>query len=401
MKRTVGATALLVLGSVGLAGCGTQLSAQDIVQHMRDTAAKTDNAHLVMTLSGAVDGAAANATLGGTQMSDFKGNVKVELWFSKPNLIKAQILESSKPELVGAQVLNDGTNLWAYEPKSKIAYKVDTTGLKELAGKANIPANLQDLLANPSVTTAVDQLLTLTDATLVGNEKVGAYQTYHLDLAPKAGSPAASVLPDAKGSVWVDQDSWVPVKATFTAKQGNGHMEMTLLDLKTALPAGTFQFTMPSAGGKTVDLTGLTPHATTLAAAQTAATAGGYSLLVPSYLPSGATLVQVMASKGIMGNGASVIQNYSGGTVAPTFWVSQINGTEQFGALGGAHAEMPKDGQAVTVRGVQGTFASHSEKDSTGTTAILWWKEAGTKLTVAIGGQASQAELLKIAAGLK
>ena len=401
MKRIIGTTAALVLASTALAGCGAQLSAPEIVQHMRDTAAKTTSAHVVMTLGGAVNGQAANAMLGGTQVSDFKGDVTVELWVSKPNLVKAQILQASKPELVGAQILNDGTNFWAYEPQSKIAYKVDTTGLKELAGKANIPANLQDLLANPDVTAAVDQVLALTDATLVGNEKVGAYQTYRLDLAPKAGSPAASVLPDAKGTIWVDQESWVPVKATFAAKQGNGQMELTTLDLKPTLPANLFQFTMPAGGGKTVDLTGLTPHATTLADAQTAATAGGYSVLTPTYLPTGSTLVQVMASKGIMGQGASVIQNYSGGTTAPNFWVSQINGTEQFGKLGGAPAELPQDGQAVTVRGVQGTFASHTEKDSTSAMSVLWWKEAGTKLTVAIGGQVSQAELLKIAAGLK
>jgi outer membrane lipoprotein-sorting protein len=387
--------ATLALTGLMLASCGTQPSAAEIVQKMQDTVAKTQSAHVVVSFSGGLNGDSANATLGGTTLKDMQGNAKIELWYGQPNLIKAKILEASEPKLVGAMVVHDGSYIWAWDPNSKMAYKIDSQGLRDLAGQANIPANLQDLLADPNVEKGLDQLLGLTDYKLGPNEKVGAYQTYRLDFVPKAGSPVASVLPDAKGTLWVDQDTWLPVKATVDAKQGKGQMEVSVLDLKTPLDKTTFQFVMPEQGGKTVDLSGLTPRTMTLAEARTTAQTSGYRLLEPTYLPAGSTLVQVMASKGIMGNGASAVQTYS--SPAGTLWVSQINGKEMFG-----HSQkLPDGGQSVTVRGVQGTFASQSEKDSTTTSSVLWWHEPGTGLTVALGGPFSQAELLKIAEGLK
>ena len=134
----------------------------------------------------------------------------------------------------------------------------------------------------------------------------------------------------------------------------------------------------------------------TIAEARQSAQASGYKLLEPSYVPAGATLVQVMASKGVMGAGATVVMNYSGGADAPTFWISEMNGQ---GPLGKAAAP-DAGGQTVTVRGVQGRLVTHSEKSGPATTT-LWWKEQGTNLTVAIGGQIGQANLLKVAEGLK
>lgn len=396
MKRFWMLAALLVLAATALAGCGTQITAAEIVQHMRDTAAQTTSAHLVLKVSGTMNGAATNAVLGGTHVADMQGDVALELWYQKPNLVKAEILSTSKSEYTGALVLHDGTNLWAYDPKSKIAYKLDTAALRDLAGKANIPGDLQELLANPDVETAIDRVLSLTDYTLGPEEKVGKYSTYRLDLKPKADSPVAGIVPDAKATVWVDKTTWVPVKVTASATQGSGQMEMTTLDLNTTLPATTFQFSLPQ-GGHVVDLSGMAPKSVTIAEARTTATLAGYHLLEPTYLPAGATLVQVMASRGVMGAGASTIMTYSGGSTAPAFWISQMNGPDRLGAQ-----NLPeKDGQAVTVRGGQGHFASQADKAGTGQTAVLWWKEKGSNLTVAIGGQAAQEELLKIAEGLK
>jgi outer membrane lipoprotein-sorting protein len=395
MKRFFLLGALLVTALFALAGCGSQMTAQQIVDHMRDTAAKTDSAHLVVSISGQVNGQSAAATFGTDKIQDMKGDITLEIWYQKPNMLRAQVLASSQAGLAGAMLVHDGQHLWAYEPKSKIAYKLDTAGLRDLAGKANIPANLQDMLANPNLEDAINQVLSLTDYTLAGSEKVNGYDTYRLELQPKAGSGAATVLPDFKATVWVDQATWAPVKITANASQGNGALNMTTLDLNKNVPADTFQFTLPQ-GGHVVDLTGMTPKAVTIAEARQSAQASGYKLLEPSYVPAGATLVQVMASKGVMGAGATVVMNYSGGGSAPTFWISEMNGQ---GPLGKAAAP-DSGGQAVTVRGVQGRLVTHSEQSGAATTT-LWWKEQGTNLTIAIGGQIGQAELLKVAEGLK
>jgi hypothetical protein len=275
-----------------------------------------------------------------------------------------------------------------------MAYKLDTSALRELAGKANIPADLQDMLANPDLESAIDRVLALTDYTVGPNEKVGAYDTYRLDLKPKADSPVAQVLAGASGTVWVDQKTWVPVKVSFDAKQGQGHLEMTTLELNPTLAADTFHFTLPQ-GGHVVDLSGMTPRSMTLSEARQTAQSAGFHILEPATLPDGATLVQVMASRGIAGNGASVIMNYS--AAGGPFWISELNGSNALGQDKYTNAE---GSQTVPVRGVEGHYAAHAENGGS-SMAVLWWKESGSHLTVAIGGQLDQATMLKIAAGLK
>src|SRR5437773_12034458 len=100
MKRTFMPVATLALTGLMLASCGTQPSETEIVQKMQDTVAKTQSAHVVVSFSGALNGDSANATLGGTKLKDMQGNAKIELWYSQPNLVKAQILEASEPKLV-------------------------------------------------------------------------------------------------------------------------------------------------------------------------------------------------------------------------------------------------------------------------------------------------------------
>ncbi len=400
MKQLLMLAALLIAGASLLAACGQQITGAEIVQHVRDTAANTTSAHFVVHVAGQVNGQAANSMLGGTHLTDMNGDVTLEVWYQKPNLLKAQILSTSQSKYTGAMIVHDGSYLWAYDPQSKIAYKLDTSALQSVAGQANIPADLQGMLANPDLPTAIDQVLALTDYTVGPNEKIGSYNTYRLDLKPKAGSAAAQLAPDAQATVWVDQASWVPVKITASASQGSGSLEMTTLELNPTLPADTFQFALPQ-GGHVVDLTGLTPRSMTLAEARQTAQAAGYTLLEPSYVPAGATLVQVMASRGLMGSGASTIMNYSGGSNAPTFWISELHGTAPLGKFGQSGPKLPDSGQTVTVRGVQGHYAANTAKDSNAPTAVLWWKELGSGLTIAIGGQLSQDEMLKIAAGLK
>src|SRR5579859_4012496 len=402
MKRLLLVPALCLLAATALAGCGTQLTAQDIVTHMQATAASTDSAHLVVTVAGQVNGQEANAMLGGTHIADVNGTITAELWYRKPNLLRVQVLSSSYPALVVAMLFHDGTHIWAYDPHTKIAYKMDTDALRQAAGKANIPANLQDMLANPDLENAINQLLALTDYTLAGPEKVGNYTTYRLDLLPKAGSPAAQVLPDARATLWVDQTTWVPVKATLTAKQGHGQMDMSTLELNKTLPDSTFQFSLPN-GGHVLDLTNTVPHTVNLVQARQIMQAGGYHLLEPAYVPAGATLVQVMGSRGLTGNSPQVTLNYSGGSSTPTFWISELSGSTDLkaaGTMSGAGDAQFGAGQAVTVRGVQGHYASHTEKTSGAEVGLLWWKDS-SGLTMAVSGQLSQAELLKIAESMK
>ena len=70
-------------------GLPTQMTAQQIVDHMRDTAAKTDSAHLVVSISGQVNGQAAAASFGTDELKDMKGDITLEISYQKPNMLRA------------------------------------------------------------------------------------------------------------------------------------------------------------------------------------------------------------------------------------------------------------------------------------------------------------------------
>ncbi|MFN2169285.1 MAG: LolA family protein, partial [Anaerolineae bacterium] len=92
---------LLVLGLV-LAGCGPQITAEEIVDKMRETLESTDDAHAIV---------AVDVSAQGIEMS-----AKAEVWEMSPNKFRAEVLESSQPDTEGMIMVSDGQQGWFYDP---------------------------------------------------------------------------------------------------------------------------------------------------------------------------------------------------------------------------------------------------------------------------------------------
>src|SRR5205823_5630757 len=98
MRKFLMAAALLVLGAGLLAGCGAQLTAPEIIQHLKDTAAQTQDVHMVvdLNLNMTGSGTAAKAGQAGGPASMLpnlpkSGQATIELWYKQPTLVRAEI----------------------------------------------------------------------------------------------------------------------------------------------------------------------------------------------------------------------------------------------------------------------------------------------------------------------
>src|ERR671933_883890 len=107
--RCIGVTMLV---SLALAGCGKgeTVTAQQIMDGLKQTREKTDNAHAVVEV-----------VTTGTQQD---GRFVVEAWIRKSSQTDAagkpivqshlKVLDASKAAMKGAELVNDGETLWLY-----------------------------------------------------------------------------------------------------------------------------------------------------------------------------------------------------------------------------------------------------------------------------------------------
>jgi hypothetical protein len=271
-------------------------------------------------------------------------------------------------------------------------------------------------MANTDADAMVDKVIAASDITLAGSEQVGGVDAYKLTATPKADAASLLGLPqqfqmqagvlikDLHATLWVEKDNWAPVKLTLEHPNlGSFTYAVSNLQLNKTIDPGTFVLQAP-AGSKTVDLDQKAedsqPKQTTLPAASDYATSQGWTLLQPSYLPTGATLVGVTQIQKMMGGG--VILTYS--SADTDFTITEANlgndtamATKMFEGLGNnfSGVQDPSATTSVTVRGVQAKAFSPK-----GWTSLIW-QEKGTGLWVAVRGKLTVDEAVKIAEGLK
>jgi outer membrane lipoprotein-sorting protein len=395
-----------------LAGCSGQVTAPEIIQHMKDTAAQTQDLHMVVDLQADMT-AAPQTGAHDSPLADLpkSGKATVELWYQKPNLLRAEIRSMEPGEYNGAFFINDGKALWAYDPAHKTAYKLDAGALQGAGQMVNLPTDVQALLSDPNLATVLDQALSFTDAKLEGNEKVGAFDTYKLTLTPKADTGLANAALGLKATMWVDQATWTIVKLDVTSAQGTGSYSAQTVDFNKGIAANTFTFSLPD-GAKGVDLTMFMPRTVTLEQARSGAAAQGFTLLTPTYLAGGATLTGVTA----LPLGRGYVLTYSGQGGVANFAVyeglnkgtalggmSKMGGLDPMEKLMNGEAGQGWDVSTVQVRGVEGKAFAHKAdgKGTAETGTFVTWQEKGSTLRIGLGGALALDEVLKIADSLK
>ena len=141
------------------------------------------------------------------------------------------------------------------------------------------------------------------------------------------------------------------------------------------------------------------PKSTTLPEAKAQASRDGWQLLEPQYVPSGATLIEVLqqpTAGGQAGNVSGVVLNYS----APSVDFSITEGKSKYEkGLGDAFSGIKDNGatKQVPLRDVTATAFSPAGANWT----ALIWQEKNNGIWVAIHGKLSVDEAVKIAESLK
>jgi outer membrane lipoprotein-sorting protein len=429
------------------AGAGQQLSAGDILQKMHDTMKSATSAQgtfdlnltinkdglktltqgLMGSMGGMMNGKGSTSTTPGgngaskvpsstATGSDWTANLPdsvsatINYWQKSPNKVRADVVTASYPEANGSSVIYDGQKVYALDAANKTVY-TGTPG----KNADKMPPQLKSMLANVDVQKIAASVISATNVTLVGNEQVAGVDAYKLDITVKPdvatilgipqayAMPAGVILKDFHATLDVDSARFVPLKFTLEHPQmGSFTYTASKLDLNKTIDDSTFVLQVP-AGYKTVDLdqaqAQVTPKQINLSQAEAAAKQDGWSLLEPTYLPTGATLVGVTQMQKAM-NGGFVL-SYSSPSADFTIMEAKSSMmnmlSKDFTGMNGPSGKAMGAGTTVTVRGVQARAFS---VPSSGWTALIW-QEKDSGIWVAIQGKFSQDEAVKIAEGLK
>jgi outer membrane lipoprotein-sorting protein len=339
--------------SLLLAGCGSQITAEEIVAKMQETVENTEDAHAVVSVD-------VNAQ--GIELS-----AKAEVWEKAPNKIRAEVIEASDAQFAGAIMVTDGQTAWAYEPLRNVV-TVGGDGEVEMPLPQEAITSLQE---------SIQELLDASEVELVGEEQVAGNAAYILTAIPKEGTTTEFFPGDGTATLWVDKNRWIILKATYEAGSfGQASMEVESFDLNTGLADDLFAFEIPD-GATVIDVEARTPQPLTLDEARAEA---AFGLAVPDYVPGGATLIEVFRV------GDSFVLRYDHSTQV-SFTI--VQGPELAGP--------PPLGQtdAITVRGQDATVIT----DAVGGNTFLYWTEED--VTISVAGHISLDDALLVAESIE
>lgn len=345
--------AVCLLLAAALAGCGNQITAEEIVARMQETVDNTDDAHAVVT---------ANIDAQGIQIS-----LTAEVWEKAPNLLRVEVLDASEARFVGNLMVSDGEQAWLYEPERN---RVQIGA----AGEVDMPLP-QEMLT--SLQEEIQGMLDASDVELVGEEGVAGREAYKLTVNPHEDTQQELFPGNGTATLWVDKEQWIILKATYQANAfGAGDMEVKSFELNPGVDDALFHFEVPD-GATVIDVEQQQPQPLTLDEATARAE---FPLLVPGYVPEGVTLVEIFRVAD------SFVLRYDHSTMI-SFAV--VQGPELAGPppLG--------ESQDTTVRGQTATVVT----DPAGGNTFLYWTEDGVTITVA--GHISLEDALQVAESLE
>jgi outer membrane lipoprotein-sorting protein len=367
-----------MLASLALASCGKgeTVTAQQIMDGLKQTRQNTDNAHAVVEV-----------VTTGTQQD---GRFVVEAWTRKSGRTDAvgkpvaqshlKVLEASKAEMKGTELVNNGETLWLYSPQQ---HRVITGKLQDLqqgrVGSQDPTAQMMRMQEQ------LQQLLDGSNVTIVSqHETIANMDAWEVKLTPKPETAQQMQMGSlVETRLWVAHQRYLPLKALINAGD-LGKLEATVrqIAIDKGVDAGQFTFTPPS-GVKVTDAAELAkqarPATTTL---QEARKSSSFPVLAPSSLPAGVTLQEVQ--KLSMG-GEAIIQNYGGSIEFSLVQTKGKGGFDEHGMPIGAKSK------PVTVRGQPGTLITGNGQDQ-GT--LLRWQEHGVNIIIAGTLTAEQAQVV-------
>lgn len=356
-KRWIIGLSVLVVLSSFLGGCRNRPTAEEIVAKMREVEASIEDAHAIVEL---------NAQVQGTDVE-----LVVEMWERRPNKFRAEVLEASEADLVGAVSVTDGQQVWVYDPRQNEVL-VGNVGELEMDDPLD-PRQVIEFMDE-----AIQWVLDTCDVKLLGEEDVGGAATYKLEFTPKEGEETPIPM-GGKATLWVEQDRWIALQARFDGGSfGEGWVRVRSFEFNIGIGAEQFHFEVPE-GVQVINVEDSQPQPLTLDEARAQAE---FTLLVPTYVPEGATLIEVLSVDD------AFVLRYDHAAVS--FTIMQ--------RLSSSEAEELPDGLVLVDIEVRGQEAVLITSEGLGK-SFLTWTEDGVEIVIA--GQISPEEILKVAESLQ
>jgi outer membrane lipoprotein-sorting protein len=317
--------ALLLAMSALLSACTAgqgALTGNDVVQKMREALKSNQTAQGTVELSAKLNkeglkSLAASMIPGGADivgkdrfdMLPDMASITLKVWKGLDNKGRVEVGNSTLPGVTGTTLVYDGKKVYAYIPAHNKVY------IKTPGDKSEMPGAFGGMWGAMTPEERGDKLVEASDIKLVGSEQVDGKDSYKLEVTPKAdaltilGVPtmfqmiAGNLIKDAKATVWVDKERWIPVKTTLEHPQVGTFTYTGNLELDKPVDEAQFVLQIP-AGAEVVDIDALhermQPKTMTLPEARAEVAKDGWKLLEPSYLPEKATLVEVTRLPGMM-----------------------------------------------------------------------------------------------------
>lgn len=430
---------LLVVLAVSISGCSAgaaqQVTAQNVIDKMRETAKTTQTSQgtvdilvninkqgiktLVqgmMPMMGGKNGKGGDQVGQGIDRLPDTASATLKVWRQSPDKGRIEVDKSSIPNTSGDVLIYDGQKVYGLDKAHNTVYMGTPDKMMQAKGGQMMP-----MMQSADVEKEIDKVLAAADIKMAGSEKVAGIDAYKLDVTPKANAAelldlpkqfqmqAGVLLKDGKATLWVDKTRWIPLK--FTVEHPNiGQLTYTASNVELNKPIDASQFVLQiPAGAKTVDLDvmhqNMQPKSMTIQQARDAATKDGWKLLEPTYLSDKATLVDVstmpnMGRMGKMGGSTVYMLNYSSPNTDFSVAQAQSEMGKQLGDdFSGMNSTNSGATKEVTVRGVKAMAFSPPGGNSNWT--ALMWKEKDSNVWVAIRGKITVDEAVKIAEGLK
>jgi outer membrane lipoprotein-sorting protein len=288
--------------------------------------------------------------------------------FKKPNMIKSIVTESGKENQT--TIVSDGKIVWSYTPDTNTVTKM----------KISKPSELTE----NDYTNIIDNFLNDTNVTVLGVENVDGRKTYLLETTPKENDGDYELI--YKTKIWVDQETWMPLKYETYNVDEKPTMKLEIQDLKvnTGIPDSEFKFEIPK-GAKIIDLGEIKPPEEL--SLEEAKKKASFKILTPDYLPEGYEFNNSM----IYNNSQFSSESQISETVELTYTKDKavINLAETVSKNQSSDATIMDKGEDIQINGIEGKYISM------GKTKLLTWKLGDVNLS--LYASLEKDEMLKVA----
>ncbi len=231
-RKTLTTLTLLILlfPALFVSGCTEELSAEKIAEQIQEKEDSIQDYSYTM------------------QMTSYFGEETQEsetrVLQKKPNKSKAIAIEPE--EEAGTIAISDGEFMWTYDPKTNTVIKMEMP---------NTP-----VLGEIDYVGIISELLNETEVSLLGMEEIEGRPAYLLKTSPKEEGEGIQLVAEMK--LWVDKETWMPLRYEMYNSDGDLVIELEILDLEinTGIPDSEFVFEVPEGATlKTVDLDSFEP----------------------------------------------------------------------------------------------------------------------------------------------